>query len=299
MKRFAMRRLFTLLALPLLMAGLTAVKAMPDAQRENLLGPVRSVDVRMTRHFGDEAEDGGRARQLDIVTYDSKGDEIERTIYDDFGYIVGKQVIARDADGQVTEKILADPEGKVLGRESFVYAGGRLAEIVHRDGEGKVGLRQVSTYGEDGLVREEAYHYAGKPVGRTVYRYDSHGRGSEVLYYMADGAKAVAPIGPCLGAHRMTYEYDGKGRPAKVVAYEPDGSMKKSWQYSYNDKGDIAEERREDSWSLEASTISYEYDPRGNWIRRVALVNDVPKPGRSTMPPTRSRLIHSRRITYH
>lgn len=294
-----MRRLFTLLALPWLIFGLTAAKEVPDAQRENLFGPVRSVDVRMTRHLGDEAEDEGRAKQLDVVTYDSKGHEIERTIYDDFGFVVGKQVVTRDANGNVTDRILSDPKGKALNRESYVYTGGRLAEIIHRNEKGKVGLRQVSTYGDDGLMREETYHYSEKAIGRTVYRYDAQGRGSEVIYYMADGAKAVAPIGPCLGAHRMTYEYDENGRPAKVVAYEPDGTMKKSWQYFYNAKGDIAEERREDSWSHEASTISYEYDSRGNWIRRVAIVNDVPKPGRSEMPPTESRVIHSRKITYH
>ncbi len=294
-----MRRLFTLLALPLLIFGLTAAKEVPDAQRENLFGPVRSVDVRMTRHLGDEAEDKGRPMQLDIVTYDLNGHEIERTIYDDFGFVVGKQVVTRDANGNVTDRILSDPEGKVLERESFVYAGGRLAEIIYRNEKGEVGLRQVSTYGDDGLVREVAYHEAEKVVGRTVYRYDAQGRGSEATYYRADGARAIAPIGPCLGAHRMTYEYDEKGRPAKVVAYEPDGRMKKSWRYSYNAKGDIAEERREDSWSREASTISYEYDSRGNWIRRVAIVNDVPKPGRREMPPSKSRVIHSRKITYH
>ena len=294
-----MRRLFTLLALPLLIFGLTAAREVPDAQRENLFGPVRSVDVRMTRHLGDEAEDGSGAMQLDIVTYDPAGHEIERTIYDDYGFVVGKQVVTRDADGAVTERILSDPEGNVLDRESYVYTGGRLAEIAHRDDKGKVGLRQVNIYGDDGLVREETYHEAETPVGRTVFRYDAQGRASEALYYTADGARAVAPIGPCLGAHRMTFEYDGKGRPAKVVAYEPDGTMKKSWRYLYNAKGDIAEERREDSWSNQASTISYEYDSRGNWIRRVAIVNDLPKPGRSETQPTRSTVIHSRKITYH
>jgi hypothetical protein len=294
-----MRRLLTLLTLPLLLFGLTAAQKVPDSQRENLVGPVRSIDSQMTQYFGGDGEGKGLARQLDIVTYDFKGNEIERTIYDDYGFLVGKQVVTRDAEGHILESVLTDPKGVVMERQTYVYAGGRLAEIVERDGKGKVALRQVSTYRDDGLPREITYYDADKAVARTVSQFDEQGRGSEDAFYLADGSRAVAPIGPCLGAHRMTYTYDEKGRSAKVVAYEPDGAMKKSWQYSYNPKGDIAEEKREDRWSHESSTISYEYDPRGNWIKRIATVRDQPKPGLSDMPASVRSVIHSRKITYY
>ncbi|HEX6375279.1 MAG TPA: hypothetical protein VFZ91_06125 [Allosphingosinicella sp.] len=295
----AMRILFSALALPLLLFSLTATKEVPDADRENLHGPVRSVSTQMAQYFDAEADGAGRIRQLDIITYDSKGNEVERTIYDDYGFVVGKQVVTRDADGSLVGRVLSDPKGKVLERQAYVYTGGRLAEIVERDGKGNVALRQVSTYGADGLVQEVTYYAATKAVGKTVYKHDAHGRGSEVAYYRADGSRAIAPIGPCLGAHRMTYAYDEKGRSAKVVAYEPDGSLNKSWQYSYNSAGDVAEERREDRWSHEISTISYEYDSRGNWIKRIAVVQGQPKPGRGEMKPSERRLIHSRKITYY
>jgi hypothetical protein len=294
----AMRILFTVLALPLLLFGLTAAKEVPDSERENLVGPVRSVGAQMARCLGDEPEEHCPSKQLDIVTYDSKGHEVERTIYDDFGFLAAKQVFTRDGEGNLTGSVLTDPKGKVMERQVYVYTGGKLAEIVDRDGKGEVSLRQVHNYGANGQVQEVTYYSPGK-IGKTVYRYDAQERGSEVVYYMADGSKAIAPIGPCLGAHRMTYEYDGNGRPARVVAYEADGSLKKSWQSSYNSKGDIAEERREDSWSHETSTISYEYDSRGNWIKRIALERDLPKPGQSEMPPTDSRVTHSRKITYY
>lgn len=294
-----MPRLFTVLALPLLLFSLTATKEVPDSVRENLFGPVRTVGAEMKQCSGDEAEAHCLSRQLDIVTYDSKGHEVERIIYDDFGFLAAKQALTRDVDGNLTGSVLSDPKGKVVERQVYAYSGGKLAEIVERDDMGKVALRQVSTYGDDGLVREVTYYDAKKAVGRTVYHYDAQGRGSETIYYMADGSKAIAPIGPCLGAHRMTYEYDDKGRSARVVAYEADGALKKSWQYSYNSKGDIAEEKREDSWSYETSTISYEYDLQGNWIKRIAVVKDQPKPGRSDMPPSDRSVIHLRKITYY
>lgn len=299
-----MPRLFVIFAPLLLLFALTAAENAPDTKDENLVGPVHSVDTRMTQSSGIEG-DNDLTRQLDIVTYDPKGYEEARTVYDDFGFPAARQVVARDPDGRRTGSVLSDAKGKLLERQAYVYVDGRLTEIVDRDDKGRITLRQVSTYGSDGRVRDVTYFAEGKPVGKTVYDYDAQGRGSQVAYYMADGSKAVAPIGPCLGAHRITYEYDGKGRPAKVVSYEPHGSLKKSWRYSYNPKGDLAQELIGDEWSDETWTHSYEYDSRGNWIKRTAIISDTPKkeafstPGLETMGPSERRMIHSRTITYY
>jgi hypothetical protein len=301
----AMRLLFIVLALPLLLFGLTAAKGVPDKERENLVGPVHSVSPRMTQYYDGEGEGKGTARQLDVVTYDSRGNESERTIYDDYGFLVGKLIVTRDADGIISGSILTDPKRKVLERQVYVYADGRLREIVHHDSEDAIGLREVSTYGDDGLLREVTYYEVNDVVGREVHGYDAHGRGSEVAYFLPDGSKAIAPIGPCLGAHRMTYQYDEKGRSARVVAYEPDGTLKKSWQYTYNTKGDMAEELNEDSYSHASWTYSYEYDSLGNWTRRIAIIKEQPKPQESAsgelgrMEPPERRMIHNRKITYY
>jgi hypothetical protein len=300
-----MHRAFAFLALLLLPFSLAAAQQATDSEGESFQGPIRSVDSRMTRHFEGDAEGEDPSRQLDIVTFDSKGNEVERIVYDDYGFLAGKQVLTRDADRRLIESVFSDPEGAVLERQTYVYAGGRLAEIVERDGKGKVVLRQVSTYGDDGLVHEITYYDPDKAAGKTIYRYDAQGRGSEVSFHLADGQKAVAPVGPCFGAHRKTYAYDEKGRSARVVAYQPDGSVKKSWQYSYNPNGYMAEEIVEDAWSVRTSRFSYDYDSRGNWIKRIAVVIDRPKPGdqgsvelREMGPPT-SRVVHSRTIAYY
>jgi hypothetical protein len=281
-----MRRIFTALALPLLLLGLAAAQKGPDRESENLLGPVRSVRSQMTEYSEGFSKE------------DTKGNEVERTIYDDYGFLVGKEVHAHDADGNLVESVLSDPKGVVLDRQVYAYADGKLAEIVSHDGKGDVGLREVSAYDEDGRLSAVTYYEGKEAAGRTAYSYDGKGRVSEAAFYLADGSKAVAPVGPCLGAHRVAYSYDDMGRPVKVIAYEPDGKLKKSWQYSYNSGGQIAEDIREDAWSRTTFVYAYEYDSRRNWIKQIATVDDQPKHA-TEMAPFKRRTIISREIAYY
>lgn len=308
-----MHRLFKVLTIPLLLVGLTAAHKESNREEEDLLGPVRSVSSQMTsRLMGldlGEPESEGRPQQQDLVVYDARGNEAERTIYDDYGFLVGRQVTKRDPDGHRVESVLFDPKGAVMARYVYVYTDGKLAETVHYDREGKVGLREVSHYGEQARLSEVTYRTASKAVGKTVYRYDPAGRRSETIYFMPDGSKAIAPIGPCLGAHRVTFTYDEKGRPHEAVSYEPNGVMKKSWLYAYNDKGLMSEEKLEDSYGHSTNTHVYEFDSRGNWIKRTTTKIRRPKIDRMSpedrkqypglMKTSEARMKIARTITYH
>lgn len=292
-----MHRLFIILTLILLLCNSAGAQQKPDREKANLLGAVRSVRSQMTDSIDGNLQGKGRAKQLDIVTYDTDGNEVERTIYDDYGFLVGKEVHTHDAKGNLIESILSDPKGMLMERRVYAYDNGKLTRIVSSDGKGNVGLKQVNSYGEHGRLREETYYDPKKAVGKTVYKYDEKGNISEVTFYLANGSKAVAPIGPCLGAHRVTYSYDEKDKPVKVVAYEPDGELKKSWQYSYNPKGQIADDIRESAWSLTRFVYTYEYDSHGNWIKQVATVNDQSK--LSQIEPHERKTIISREIAYY
>ena len=292
-----MHRLFTVLTLTLLLSNSAGAQKKPDRGKENLLGAVRSVRSQMTDFIDEKLQEKGRTKQLDVVTYDTKGNEVERTIYNDYGFLVGKEVRTHDAKSNLIESILSDPKGAVMERRVYTYDNDKLTQIVSSDGKGNVGLKQANSYGDSGRLREETYYDPKKAVGKPVYKYDGKGNISEVAFYLANGSKAVAPIGPCLGAHKVTYSYDEKGRPIKVVAYEADGELKKSWQYSYNLKGQVAEDIRESAWSRTKFVYTYEYDSHGNWIKQIATVNDQSK--LSQMEPHERKTIISREIAYY
>jgi hypothetical protein len=292
-----MYRLFSVLTLTLLLSNSVGAQKNTDREKENLLGAVRSVRSQMMDYIGGKLQEKGRAKQLDTVTYDTSGNEVERVIYDGYGFLVGKEIHTLDAKGNRTESILSDPKGVVMERRVYTYENSTLIQILSYDGKGNIGLKQVNSYDANGRLREQTYYDPNKAAGKTIYKYDGKGKVSEAAFFRADDSKAVAPIGPCLGAHRVTYFYDEADRPIKVVAYEPDGKVKKSWQYSYNPKGQVVEDKREDVWSQVRFVYTYEYDSQGNWIKQIATVNHQSK--LSPTEPYERKTVIIREITYY
>ena len=268
-----------------------------DREKEGLLGAVRSVHSQMIDSVDETLQGKGRTKQLASVTYDTGGNEVERIIYDDYGFLVGKEVHTHDAKGNLIESVLFDPKGAVMERRVYTQDGGKLSQITRHDGKGNIGLKQVNFYDANGRIREETYFDPKIAIGKTVYKYDEKENISEVAFYLADGSKAVAPIGPCLGAHNVIYSYDGKGKLTKSVAYEPDGEMKKSWQYAYNPKGYIAEDMRESAWSRTKFVYTYKYDSQGNWTEQTATANVQSK--LTQMESYERKTVILRKITYH
>ncbi|MDX6613649.1 MAG: hypothetical protein QOD75_2835 [Blastocatellia bacterium] len=291
-----MNGLFTAITATLLLTASLFAQHKPDREKANLLGPVRSVHSQMTSYIDEKSQETEPTKQLDTVLYDPKGNEIERTIYDDYGFLAGKEVHTFDANDNLMGSVLSDPEGAVMQRQVYAYPNGKLTQIVSYDGKGKVGLKQINAYGENGKLREETY-YEQKAVGKTLYKYDSKGNLSEVAFYMADGSKAVAPIGACLGAHRVTYSYDGKDQLTRMRAYEPDGQVKKSWRYAYNSRREQVEDLRETDWSRTTFAYTYEYDAHQNWIKQFATVTDQSKSNQTE--PYKRKMVISREITYY
>ena len=268
-----------------------------DREKANLTGRVKTIRSEMVSYLGEELQEKGLTKKLDAVTYEETGNEVERIIYDDYGFLVGKEVRTFDAQGNLAESILSDEQGVVIERRVYSFDNNKLAQIISYDAEGKIGLKQVSSYDEDKRLKEETYFNSKIAVGKTVYKYNENGTVSEVAFYLADGSKAVAPIGPCLGAHKIIYAYKGNDKPSKVVAYEPNGKVKRSWQYSYNSKGLLFEDLRESNWSNLKFVYTYEYDSQGNWIKQTARA--VSESKLSQIEPSERTTTISREIVYY
>ena len=260
-----------LFALTLLLCSSVSAQKKNDRERQSLTGAVKSIRSQMTRYAEVNSAEPADAKQLGTIVYDTNGNETERTIYDDYGFLVGREVKTYDAKGNLTKGVMNDDKGKIMTRDNYVYAGGKLTQVITYDAKGAVSLRQLNLYAPDGRLQEQVYYVAKEPAGRTVFAYD-RGDLSEVSFFLANGAKAVAPVGPCLGAHRLTYTYDEKGRALKVVAYEPNGEVKRSWNYAYDPKGQVALDTRESESSRVSLAYTYEYDARGNWTKQVAII---------------------------
>ena len=292
-----MRRLLTAFTVTLLLSYSAGAQNKSDREKASLLGPVRTVRTQNTDYSDGTLQERLGTKERDTVTYDQKGNEIERVIYDDYGFLRGKEVRTYDAQGNLTENVFSDETG-VVGRRVYTYQNGKRIRIVASDSKGKVDTTQDNLYGKDGLILEEKYSAGGKALGKTVYKHDQNGNLTGVRFYLANGAKAIAPVGPCLGAHRMTYSYNKQNQPTKVVAYEPNGEFKASWKYSYDTKGQTTEKIYETQWSKQAFTFAYEYDSRGNWTRQI-VTKDYVSSLAMDMENTRATSVVSRDISYY
>ncbi len=100
-------------------------------------------------------------------------------------------------------------DGKLVANESFEYdAGGRRTAITTRDAEGRLIREQKYRPLDDGS-EEEIDIARGKQQGRTIRRFDDHGR---VIELVNVDARNMSTLVQC--------DYDHRGRPLEARMFE-------------------------------------------------------------------------------
>jgi hypothetical protein len=272
-----------------------------DVEKQKLIGAVKSISSKMISYADENEQNPVRTVQRDLIGYDKKGNEIERIIYDDYSFLVGKNINTYDEKGNLSESVLTDGKNKILEKNVREYEQGNLIQTVTFDGKGRAQLKQINSFDNKGYITAETYFVSTKPIGKTVYKYDSNYNLIETAFFTADGSKAFAPIGPCLSSHKLVYSYSGK-HPAQIVAYEPDGKIKVSWKYSYDKNERLTELVKESDYSVLKFQYSYEDDSKGNWIKQSSVgtslsKSDIFKSGKFLS--SKRITVISREITYY
>ncbi|MCK9414889.1 MAG: hypothetical protein M0Q53_21525 [Prolixibacteraceae bacterium] len=74
-------------------------------------------------------------------------------------------------------------------------------------------------------------------------------------------------------------KYDDQGNRIEVNEYNSDGSIYGRCTYKYNEKGNRIEENEYDTDDSLSSkyTYKYEYDTYGNWVKRIAFEDEIPR----------------------
>jgi len=244
-----------------------------DRETAGLLGPVRTVGGTSVDYTGEIKGIGFMKKGEDLVTYDANGFEIERRPISDFGEAMGRMTRTVDSDGRITASAWFDPKGSLVSRDAHIYENGKPTEQRTYDGKDNLVETTQRSYDSFGRLIRETYLEQGKPVARTEFK--NTGQSVEASFFMADGSKAVAPAGPCLGAHRVVTVHDGEGRVTSQSFFEPDGKLKRSAKYTYNAEGRVVEYVGGTAHSTTTATYKYENDAKGNWIKRVQTASNI------------------------
>ncbi|MGE3467982.1 MAG: hypothetical protein AB7J13_13755 [Pyrinomonadaceae bacterium] len=265
------RIFFLVLHIILAVSVSSAQSKRSDREVAGLVGAVRTVESRSVDYTGDKVVgEGFMKTEGDRVTYDEAGREIERRQVSDFGEAMGTITRSFDKSGLLTEDRWLDPKGKLLRRNVYHYANDRLTETLTYDEAGRLIEKTLNKYDLRGRLKEEVYFDPITIRARTVFKYDAKDNLIETAFFLANGKRAIAPVGPCVGAHRVTSRYHESGRIIGQSVFEDSGTEKRSYKWIYNDEGRVVSYISESSGSTVTFVYKYEFDATGNWITRIA-----------------------------
>ena len=282
------------------LAPLVVQGQLTDRYAANLRGEVKSVRARSIEYSGDRAEGPGfNEKQMDAVTFDAAGNEIERVTYNDFGELMGKTVRTYEGRRRI-ESRMSDPRGALMRRDMYVYKvepgkfdTNTVTQIISYNAVGVVRQKTDLVYDERGWRKSESYSDATRFFGETRYTRDDRGNIIDQAYFTTDGTKAIAPVGPCFEAHRVAFRYNEDRRAIAKILYDTSGGVLKTWRYAYNEKGDLAEHVMDSSSASSRTVYKYEYDPKGNWVKAVISTEQL-----ATSSPMKRTTVVTREIVY-
>ena len=267
-----------------------------------LNSPVKSVDIRTYKassKFGELVKDDLADGYYYIVTFNDLGLCEKYVSYDDKDKIMYMQKASYDSNGLLTEvasylddgqlsrlyKYMCREDGECLKYEVFNEDGDLKSVLLRKfDGDKFVEYREEEYNAGDTLVNETIYKYNGdvlescsrymnKELQYTekYSKYDKYGiQESSVYDYNGD-----------LYQNRY-FEYDKNGEIVVVRLLDVDGNKTYDAECRRNENDLVSYQR---VWDGEEETITeyeYEYDQKGNWIKKIEFKGTLRKPVKIT-----------------
>lgn len=198
-------------------------------------------------------------------------------------------------------------QGKKPSSMEYYNAGGNLTKRESYDYKGN--LSDISVYGYIDGARVSKYKRieheynppgivvssppgAAKPKfdprysNKYAFRYDDQKRILEETYFLSNGEVTI----------RYVYKYSGN--QVEKLVYSADGSLNQHYVIVLDSKGNEVEEtsfKPTDGSVDDKYSYNYEFDAKGNWIKRITS-KLVSKDGKSSFVP---EYVTYRTITYH
>jgi len=202
---------------------------------------------------------------------------------------VQKRVSDRERDGftgpakRVSETVTrTDPDPgnsskKICTQMTYVYdRDGRLAQRLYKECGSDQENRLTFIYAPGGSRSTKSEDIDGNQIRPTPKSfnlgYDDNGPLRDVFKYDADGRLTEMSSLRSKGSliNKTTYKYDSKGRLAETDYLGPDGAISERDSNIYDGDSNLLESVYR--WSISTISVTkysdYEFNPRGDWIKR-------------------------------
>ena len=199
-----------------------------------------------------------------------------------------------DNTGRYTEYTELKATGELSYKIKYVYnAKEKMATVSNFDKDEKPTIKQIWTYNNSGqIIQMQYYTKENKADWRYIYTYNTNGNRVMMESYKPDSTFYS----------KTTYSFDNKGNETGYLLQTKgyaNSSEKYTWDtngnkteeiwmdgkneitfrhvYVYDGKGNVIEEqvfKKQDINFTSKATYKYEYDTKGNWIKRTKYTAD-------------------------
>ena len=203
-----------------------------------------------------------------VVTckYDEDDNLIEEIVRSNDGRLIERLIkeYNDEGEGKLTSRTQYDENGEVKSYSTKEYEGGYLVKSTtvgeietvkqcKRDGEI---VLEISTY-EDGKLMNSVHYSKYDPKGINEY-----------VVYDADGVKTK----------EVYVRYDDKKEKVEERRHDFMNDSNYVYKVERNDKGHMIHTYRSDNGSESEDYYEYEYDSKGNWIKKIVYWGKAKRP---------------------
>ncbi len=196
--------------------------------------------------------------------YNEEGKIIEENRYEKGEELTNKIIYKYNDSGNLTEKNRYDADGNPISKRIYSYDDqGNVVEYKVFE-EGILDRRVIYKY-ENGLLNEKSeYNFKDILLSKSIYE---NGKRVEIKEYYTNEDYQLSRL----------YRYDDNENVIEQCFYQRDGSKYLDWHGKYDNKGNILESVKYDSFGQRwQNNYKYEYDKMGNFVKKIEFRNGFP-----------------------
>jgi len=194
-----------------------------------------------------------------VMEFDNKGNITKETYYDSTSIQGTYQINKYDKVGNITESIVFNPNGSIFTKITCKYKNGKKISLDYYNSDGDLFKKNTFKYNSSGnLIELNDYNSDGSIFTQQLFEYDNNNTLINMTSYKYPNNKnRISYASNDKWETKFYTRYNNKGLEIENIIYNPDGTIS-----------------GEGSPLKNAKEYEYEYDQKGNWIKKIVYIKN-------------------------